>query len=279
MISIYRKDPKNVGDWWSPPHRYFPEIKPEEEIDLISIKKSFQSENLVIVGGGGLGRTAFRPHLDNLRHSDKSYRLVAWGVGTDLDCSPEESKSMQGKISLLGNFFEGFDLVGTRVYDPLHPELWTPCASCMHPEIEYWRSKKASHDILIYSHKRHPITLKNTISFWKKNRNIIQLPKGLSYSYADNSGNNITEKLRSMADARIIITNSYHGVYWATLLERQVICIPFKSGLYSFKHSPKYIENEVTLDDLHTAPKYASALEECKNANTSFLKQVLDLQS
>jgi hypothetical protein len=279
MISIYRKDPKNVGDWWSPPHRYFKEINPQEEIDLISTTKPLQTKDLVIVGGGGLGRTAFRPYLDNLSHPNKGYSLIAWGVGTDLDCSPEESKSMRGNISLLGNFFEGFDLVGTRVYDSLHPELWTPCASCMHPEIENWRDKKASRDILIYSHKRHPITPKGSINFWRRDKHTIKLPKGLSCSYADNSGNNITEKLRAMANARIVITNSYHGVYWATLLEKQVICIPFKSGLYSFKHTPQYVKEEVTLDDLHTAPTYANALEECKNANTAFLKQVLDLQS
>src|SRR5690606_21033089 len=58
-----------------------------------------------------------------------------------------------------------------------------------------------------------------------------------------NNGDDLESKLSFIADHEYIVSNTYHGVYWATLLNRKVLCLPFKSGLFSFKHKPLYVSN------------------------------------
>ena len=55
------------------------------------------------------------------------------------------------------------------------------------------------------------------------------------------------------------------------LLERKVICVPFKSGLLSFKYAPAYSFNGELNDDLFVnAKKYKSVLEESRKLNLEF---------
>ena len=56
--SIFRKDKTNVGDWWSPPHKYFP-LDISASIDLLNSETVPNEPGLYIVGGGGLGNSGF----------------------------------------------------------------------------------------------------------------------------------------------------------------------------------------------------------------------------
>lgn len=57
--AVFRKDPSNVGDWWSPPHLYF-DLQPARLLDLTELNRKFSLQGMCIVGGGGLGREGFR---------------------------------------------------------------------------------------------------------------------------------------------------------------------------------------------------------------------------
>lgn len=276
LVSVFRRDATNVGDWWSPPHKYF-DLNPVREIDLKSHEFDLPDEAVVIVGGGGLGREDFRQDMSRLCEAAKSKgcKLVAWGVGADLP-HWDFHKPVKGMF-LLADYFVGFDLVGTRVWDPAEAEKWVPCASAMHTGFDKLREVKPDLDVVLYAHKRRKICKRGIGNFWKKNRQFLLLPPSLAIGSEDNSGNDIYSKLELMARARVVITNSYHGVYWATLLGRQVICLPFKSGLYSFRHEPAYKLGNVTLDDLHAAPAYPDALEECRRANIHFQEKLQNL--
>lgn len=268
-VAVFRKDPSNVGDWWSPPHHYF-NLQPEEMLDLSHLPDQLPPAELVILGGGGLGREDFRGHLKRLRGAYPDAQLVAWGVGTDLpgfDMSREQSPS---GADLLGDYFEEFDLVKSRVWTPKQPDQWVPCVSAMHPEFDRLRDQTPDVDVVVYSHKRKKIQPYSWRNFWKKNRAFVSLPKSVSVIHADNDGQDMTGKLQTLARARVVVTNSYHGVYWSTLLGKKVICVPFKSGLFSFRHRPLYRQNTISLDDLQMAPAYPEALGQCREANTRF---------
>jgi len=206
------------------------------------------TEDIVIVGGGGLGTGFFRKHLDSLKRKDRPYKLIAWGVGVDNISDITKILDPQKEYELFGDWFDGFDEVGTRCFSEEQKYRWVPCTSCLHPAFFEYRDKVPSKSTGIYEHKRVPLG-----------------------GTMDNSGDSLEEKLEFLSDHEIIITNTYHGVYWATLLNRKVVCIPFKSGLFSFKHPPVYSDTiEVSDDILHDAKSYPDSLEECCMANVEF---------
>ena len=51
-----------------------------------------------------------------------------------------------------------------------------------------------------------------------------------------------------------------------------MICAPFKSGLFSFRHRPAYCTGPVDAAQLGSAPAYPSALEECRAANIAYYR-------
>ena len=74
-----------------------------------------------------------------------------------------------------------------------------------------------------------------------------------------------------------IITNTYHGVYWATLLERKVIVLPFKSGLFSFKYPPVYcFDGNISDDLMNKAKVYEGILEEDRKLNFGFYNYLVN---
>ncbi len=253
-MNIFRADETNVGDWWSPPGRYFP-FKPAPIFDILNSEKIPNENDLYILGGGGLGRDFFKQHILNLLNKkEKKYKLIAWGVGSDIYEDRNGLVVEDTRQNFLGNFFDGFDEVGTRIYNPKNSNAkWVPCSSCMYPGFYNFRDKKPKNKIGIYSHKRVPIT---------HNSN--------KYLSSSNEGNNIEEKLSFLSDHEYIITNTYHGVYWATLLNRKVLCLPFKSGLFTFKHRPYFIKSFPVDSDLEHAKNYENALEECRKANIDY---------
>lgn len=279
VISVFRKDFSNVGDWWSSPHLYFP-LYPQKILDLTELPNDVSPhDGLVIVGGGGLGRDNFRVHLNRLRSIYPNGKLIGWGVGADLSEFNSDRESLPSGLDLLGDYFEHFDLVKSRVWTPDQTEQWLPCVSAMHTTFDKLHQKTPDVDVVVYSHKRRKIQPKAVNNFWKKNREFISIPRSLSILHADNDGNDLAAKLSTLARARVVITNSYHGVYWATLLGKKTICLPFKSGLFSFKHRPMYRREAITLDDLQMSPAYPSALEECRKANTLFYEALQRLYS
>lgn len=260
-MHIYRSDQTNAGDWWSAPFRYFP-FRPTEVLDIMNLQSVPAREgDCVIVGGGGLGRETFREALQIIQAPTRSYRLIAWGVGADLSVNLEGTVA-DTTADLLGGYFDGFDRVGTRVWHPEGRHEWVPCASCLHPQLCLYRDRVPIQLIGVYQHKRVPIGFNS---------------REYSSSMAmDNSGDDIEEKLEFLSRFEYIITNSYHGVYWATLLNRKVLCLPFKSGLYSFRHKPVYIQDNLTDDHLHQALSYPNALEECRMANLKFYSSLIE---
>jgi hypothetical protein len=241
------------------PAHYFP-LKPQSIKALRNFEPDYASRAIHILGGGGLGTNFFRPHLEKLADARRQYKLIAWGVGVDNDYKLNGMLDPNGSYELYGNYFDNFDEVGTRVYSEKTRARWVPCASCMHPAFFALRDQKPERVVGIYQHRDHKIDIQT----------------GDEILSEDNSGNDILKKLSFMAKHEVIITNTYHGVYWATLLGRKVICLPFKSGLFSFKHRPEYATKHISTSMLQSAQSYGNSLEECRNRNITYYRYLTE---
>ena len=253
MINIFRADKTNAGDWWSPPIRYF-KFKNAKAIDILNCHQLPNDESIFIVGGGGLGRPFFQNHLNWLKRQERRYRLISWGAG----CDTVENRvgTTDAVDDPIGGYFNDFDDNGLRIFPESQIHRWVPCSSCMWKGFDSFRSAQPAEQFGLYEHKRVSISS----------------PELLGYPKITNDGDSIEQKLAFMSRFETIITNSYHGVYWATLLNRKVICIPFKSGLHTFKHKPAYLVGNFAEIRLNDVANYPSALEECRDANVDFFK-------
>ena len=298
---VYRRDKNNVGDIASNPLQYF--LKPHEyqEVDILEIgKHNFDPGVPVIAGGGGLLANDFMdealrdltispdvnsllnigeeiwkytsPANVNLRNeffskfnplvseyvnklsNDKSSRIV-WGAGHNSNYE----KKFKGSLEY-PNWLRSFDLVGIRDYGQEHE--WVPCASCMHPAL---REKHViKHPVIWFEHKKQLI---KSTEFGSS-----PIPRFI------NSGNDITETIRLLGSADVIITNSYHGAYWGILLGRKVIVVEaWSSKFNAMRHKPYHLgKGDLWKDHVHSIPVFNTALEECISVTEKYWNRVKD---
>lgn len=271
-IAVFRKDKKNVGDWWSVPSSYLP-MTIKDSYDLAKPNEIPNDPGVVILGGGGLGRKDFEPCIRSLLRPDRKYRVIGWGIGSD-------SLTLKGQVlpapinmqELLG-YFDGLDEIGTRIFPDggIYPDsryCWVPCASCLSPLFDELRPTQVEYRTCVYEHLREPLL--SHISSRSRLWNRIFGPHRL----LTNRGVNLKEKLRFMAKSEFVITNSYHGVYWGTLLGKRVVCVPFKNGLFSFKHAPSYLDADGLESAMDRAKVNNDALHECREANHAFYRRM-----
>ncbi len=86
----------------------------------------------------------------------------------------------------------------------------------------------------------------------------------------------MAEIVAFLGSAEVIVTDSYHGVYWGTLLGRKVVAVPYSSKFYGFRHPPAYSRNR-GLDwraEALGVRVYPDALAECRSATREFYGRV-----
>lgn len=303
-VVIHRRDENNVGDMASEPLQYFLEKNEYQVVDITDFHVTDITPNVpIILGGGGLIanehfgeilRDALngqyvairnlpknlwdlskginskikqdffsklnplvKEYLDKIER-DKSPRII-WGAGHN----GPFAKKYKGDLDY-PEFLAEYDLVGIRDTGQLYE--WTPCASCMHPAFD--KKYTIKNDIIWFEHKK-------------------QLIKSTEFGPASiprfvNSGNNFEQTIELLGSANVIVTNSYHGAYWGTLLNKKVIVVePWSSKFNAMRHSPYFVGKGETIDKLlpyiHNMPQYPHALKECRDATRSFWKKVQSL--
>lgn len=251
LRNIYRMDPTNVGDWYCPPLRYFD----LGGLDASDIKSPRMADgDHVVVGGGGLVSANFQPHMERLAaRRPRLSALIAWGIGESL-INDKKGGLVGPWAGPLPAYLKAFDLVGMRDYGTEY--RWVPCASCMLDHFD--RDYPVERDFCIYEHKRIPIPIEGV-------------------ERRTNDGKDIDEAISFLGSARTIITNSYHGAYWATLLGRRVIAIPNLSKMFRFRHPPVLCAPSQWRERASEAIAYPNSLEECRQANREFHRDVMEL--
>ena len=296
-VVVHRRDINNVGDMASNPLQYF--LKPDEykvvDIDYI-YNTDYPGDIPLIVGGGGLiANENFGDSLRNvLNPADKNQLLNLWNyrwnlsnpVNKDLHESfiSEYSKLLKSYIDridtngppkiLWGAGHNGdvnkknklelnypswmveFNLAGVRDWG--QSVEWAPCASCMHPALRKEYSIK--NDVIWFEHKKQLI----------KDFGNDSIPRFV------NSGSNIEQTIEILGSANIILTNSYHGAYWGTLLKKKVVVVgAWSTKFYTFKHPPYVLEkNETWKEGVEKAMVHRHALSECIDKTEQFWNKV-----
>lgn len=241
LVNIHCLSGRNVGDAYSSPLRYFEfpntvKVDVCQPADVVNIPLSSD----IIVGGGGL--FANFNVLDRLLPFVRG-KMFSWGAGHNCH---------QAVKVEWPRYMRQFTLHGIRDYRSPWP--WVPCASCMHKAFD--QSYEITHDAVVYSHKHHAIQIGG-------------LP------YADNEIDTIEEAVSFLGSAELIITNTYHGAYWATLLNRKVMIVdPFSTRFFYYKHQPLITCTQRWRDDIDEAVSFPLALQECRKANVEHYERV-----
>lgn len=297
FIVVHRQDENNVGDIASNPLQYFLEPDEYQVIDISKIHQTHYEAGVpLIVGGGGLlGNEFFGDAIQNLLLSNDKNQLlelydkrwecsnpankelsdefatkfhtlvneylgkiehdkapkIIWGAGHN----GEVTKKNRGLFSY-PKYLAEFQLLGIRDYG--QNVNWVPCASCMHPALQKTYSIK--NDIIWFEHKKQLI----------KDFGSDSIPRYV------NSGANIEHTIELLGSANIIITNSYHGAFWGTLLKKRVVVVqPWSTKFYGLKHQPAIADNiSLWQESLQKAEVYNYALEECISVSTSYWNTV-----
>lgn len=294
FVVAHRVDPNNIGDMASNPLQYFLPKDDYEVVDVASIGSSVYNPALpMIVGGGGLIDNDFMGDFfqqvfesPDMHQLDRMYR-DSWALTnplyTDLHREFHEKyqELVQETINKIGpttaprfvwgaghnggmdteflkirwpRAFSRFNLIGIRDFSEASKFHWVPCASCMHPAFD--KKYEIKNDIIWYEHKKQLIK-----DFGKD-----VIPRFV------NTGDNFEQTIELLGSANTILTNSYHGAYWGTLLKKKVIVVGSWSSKFKFmKHNPVVLgKKEDWHDYIEQAPIYDNALEESRQANREF---------
>jgi hypothetical protein len=208
-------------------------------VEIVRLKEPIPPCGAVIFGGGAIGNNIAK------RAAAAPARIkIAWGLGDtrhgQMHAEPAPA---------------GFDLYGSR--DDGQPGAeWVPCASCMSPLFD--AAREIRHEAVLYFNYRRPRPA------------VVGIP--------DNHNEiGFEDAIRFLASGAVVVTNSYHGAYWAALLGRGVVIVDaYSSKLFQFRHRPAYADSGDWMTALGTAAKYPEALAECRAANRAFFARVMD---
>tara|TARA_A100001201_G_scaffold99650_2_gene85816 strand:- start:1619 stop:2473 length:855 start_codon:yes stop_codon:yes gene_type:complete len=268
--NVYRIDEKNVGDMYSAPNRYFDFGDNEKDIWQLDPRWEPEDKHVIIGGGGLIGQMrALTPMCYLLK--DKGYKLYGWGVGDhSFVCMDEQSMYMPNLDVTYPSFIRTWDLIGIRdYYEELYGHLsnyhWVPCVSCMDEAFD--KEYEIKHEYVYYNHQELPFQL---VAGMK-----IKTPENLEDKkeiFMNNKEGSFDEVINFLGSGETVITNSYHGVYWATLLKRKVVCFPYSSKFWGFYHKPTYATPLDYVDELDKCIVYDEALDDCREATMDYYK-------
>lgn len=251
-LFVHRLDYSNPGDLWSTPMHYLPKTFQGAVVDVFRLNH-IRDWNIdtIILGGGSLMHNQDDLHNFVRFLGNNDYQnLVVWGVGIDIANNLHKLRSR-------------CDMFGIREYDARYSNNWVPCASVMSPLFARLRGTQPSKDILIIDHwKRKPIATDRECT------RIVNRPM------------NIEVMLNMIADHRWVVTSSYHGVYWATVMNRRVIFCsrPWVPKVMHMKHPP-WISKQFCDNDLDASLAYPEAYHECLGRNLAFRQEFFELTS
>lgn len=250
VVNLHRLDTDNLGDRVSSPTLYFDFLKAVRRYDVLrASRRVAHGARIVIFGGGGLlDNDFFQSGWDNVL-AVSTAEMIGWGLG--------HNRHGPGSYHY-PDFLRRFSLVGLRDHDPdSHTSFdWVPCASCMH-EV-FATPHTITTDIVCYEHERHPLRVDG-------------------FPTMRNTARDFVTAIRFLASAEMVLTNTYHGMYWATLLGRKVIAFPHSSKFHGFRYPVALSTPEDWTSARSKAIASPEALAECRAANLRFADKVRPL--
>lgn len=254
IYEVHRKVKNNVGDYYSNPSRYF-SFEDLDSQELMHNDSILKGKNL-ITGGGGLIHKKFSNHIQSLIEKQPK-NVVLWGIGHNFG---KKHVAKCGDQVFFPNWLDKCNLVGIRDFVKGKEDLYLPCASCMHSAFDDKYSVKKETGYFLHAYKTKLYNTTNKSVFYN---NSLDFEKAIEF----------------IGSHETIITDSYHGAYWAMLLNKQVQIVSWSVKFNYFKHPPLFLDdiNQEPLNKKHSVQK--GYLEECRTLNKNFYHKVLDLFS
>lgn len=236
----------NLGDFCSCPQRYYPEWR-HHPVTFLYQGGAFEigmTQGPIVIGGGGIlidGVSNYYQQLASLKRP-----MVFWGGGLN---------SQQLTVELTAPL-KHFELVGLRDFGFTAP--WLPCSSCLHPALSL--RKAPEHDYVIYEHYLNPIPIDG--------------PR------ANNAARSLSQISAFLSRGKTVVTNSYHGAYWAMLLNRRVVLFKPDGIRFSyFRNAPDCCDEHNWKSQLKgDTQEESNFLDECRQLNADFGERVGQLE-
>lgn len=249
--NVYIRTTQNIGDRVSGPWLYTRGLMAPQE--LHGPTNWLRPGDHVVIGGGGLYSPEYNSHSRDVWRvlSRVTGKRIVWGAGVNYWTEDNFGRPE----------FE-HDLVGLRDWGYKDVE-WVPCASCLSYLFDLnWRQKR---DVVVYQHYNY------TIDCHGKPEMTNHVPPG------ETTQTYFRKVIEFLASAHTVVTASYHGAYWATLLGKEVLAVPVKTKLTTMKHEPVYVTSPGWPSEVGKGCRYPGALEECRQANRDFERKVRSL--
>jgi hypothetical protein len=239
-------DKRNTGDWIASPLNYYYGFFKQYSVIAHGITTVHWAEiykdDIVIIGGGGMLDLYDEWNMTINKLTEACENVILWGAGFNSHYNDE-------KLSVPLET-ERFKLCGVRDFN-LPGFEWLPCVSCKLPELD----KKLPI-------KRHI----GVISHYEKS-----LPGFTQYERITN-GQNIYTIVDFISSSNIVISNSYHALYFTMLMEKKAVCSDkFSTRFENFKYKPAYYSGDIEAD-AEKAQVYDR--EEARKLNDEFFKSV-----
>lgn len=251
IVEVHRKVENNVGDLYCNPSRYF-DLGTVSSEEILYNTTDLKNKTLVI-GGGGLIHKKFSLHIQDLINKNPK-KTVIWGIGHNF--GKKFVTKSEGDV-YYPNWLDKCDLIGIRDYIEGHYNSYLPCVSCMHPAFS--KSYTVNHKTVYFLHAFKTKFDNNTNAPIMKN-NIIDFEKVIEF----------------LGSAENVVTDSYHGAYWAQLLGKNVHTVSWSVKFNHMKHPPNFLES---INDKipKVQNKIEGFLEECQDLNTKFYHKFKNL--
>lgn len=238
IIFQHLRKTQNIGDRWCSPFDWFDW---PESVEVRDIREPGGYYDIGIYGGGKIfgGLSTYSGVKQRLGTTH-----IAWGVSTVQSFPISLRYARARKLC---------DLVGTRDWGD-HRYRWAPCTSCMAPEFD--TPPEPEHEVVFYYHAG------------KTDIQGIKIPSDIPTQ--SNNASSLQEALSFIASGKTVISNSYHGVYWALLMGRRTLCIPFSRKFSAFRLPPGYARPDNWLSEISNARAQPHLLNICRSATSDF---------
>jgi hypothetical protein len=244
------RDTRNIGDRWCSPFDYFDWAADSRIVAQAGdLHAPGDDYDIGIFGGGKIMRDLARSPA--LRLGDGRVN-IGWGLST-VQRNPLSLAYWRARRRL--------DLIGSRDWDGTGGAGgcdWTPCASSEHRLFD--APPPPQHAVVVYTHKS------------KSAKMGLQVPDGIPQR--NNHGTTLDEALAFIASGETVVSNSYHGVFWALLMGRRVLCLPFSNKFSHYRLPPGYGTAAGWTGQLAKAQAQPDLLGLCRTATRRFKAKV-----
>ncbi|MCH5195599.1 MAG: polysaccharide pyruvyl transferase family protein [Oscillospiraceae bacterium] len=254
---ISRIDETNCGDRLCSPLLYYKDFFKKYNIKCHDIRYvdfgTISPSDVVIIGGGGLIDYSEKLNRNINGALETGAAVIMWAAG--LNTHDEFDGTFSTEIE-----YEKFKRAAVRDCTNKHGLEYLPDVSCKLPGLkkEYTIRRKYG----VARHKDYPLPLLE------------------EYDSITNASD-IEDILKFIGESEIILSNSFHLIYWSLLMGKKTICVDsFSSKFDSYKYKPEYYSSSSdNLEECAAKAKSYDIIDECIADNDSFfefVKQIIE---